>query len=104
MPALPIGAHLVELFSWLQNRFDNGCPLVFLVPRPTFKTFSIPGVESLCGCGGRGVGDGPFDSPLDGFLLAPPLTHMVYRLPFSSYFAGSKSVSARPSVRPPRIR
>ena len=35
------------------------------------------------------------------FIISSPLTrHVVCLLPFSSYLAGSKSVSARPSVHP----
>ena len=36
--------------------------------------------------------------------ISSRLTHMVYLLPLSSYIAGSKSVSARPSASPIRIR
>ena len=32
--------------------------------------------------------------------ISSPLAHVVYFLPFCSYLAGSKSVSARPSIHP----
>ena len=64
-------------------------------------------------------GMGPFDSmpmgtwvpAMDAFgslpicsYISSPLTHMVYRLPFLSYLAGSKSVSAHQPARPTRTR
>ena len=50
-----------------------------------FQNFSTP----------WGSGIGPFGSPPMGSYL-PPVTHLVYLLPFLSYLACSKSTSIRP--------
>ena len=49
--------------------------------------------------GGRGGGDGRIRQLARDFQLDLH-RHMVYLLPFLSYFAGSKSVSAHPPARP----
>ena len=59
--------------------------------------FSIP---RFGGLGGR-TGSGWANSIARPWVpIGSPLTHMVYLLPFLSYLACSKSVSACPSARP----
>ena len=73
--------HLPFLRCWLQMRFDIGSPLVFVAPSILSKLSRPPWFGELGGTWGSGMG--PFDDP---------------PLPLSSYLAGSKTVSARPSA------
>ena len=61
------------------------------------SVFSTLRLRVKGGRGGSGVG--PFDSPPIWLPISSPLTHMVYLLLFSSYSAGSKSVSVLAPVR-----
>ena len=62
-----------------KKRFDNGCSLVLLIPRPTFKTFPLP----VWGLGGNvGVRGLPHSIANPWIHISSLLTHMVYLLPF----------------------
>ena len=81
--SLPFGTYGLSIIVWLQ--FEGG------LFDPQFG-----------GLGGVGGWAHSVARPL--VPISPPLTYVVYLVPFWSYFAGSKSVSALPPARPTRIQ